>query len=92
MKRSPTSQCNARDNETNSHKTYHFFSNPEIKSNFKISFYEDKLLLQFLKPKSELSGTYTCRGLLQNSESLSNQIQVSIYGNEHLVLTSLPII
>ncbi|KAH9388653.1 Ncam2p [Tyrophagus putrescentiae] len=53
--------------------------NPEIKSNFKINFYEDKLLLNFLKPKSELSGTYTCRGLLQNSESLSNTIQVNIY-------------
>ena len=41
-----------------------------------------EVILHFDNPKPELSGKYTCRGLLQNSESLESNIQVNIYGND----------
>ncbi|KAH9521483.1 Ncam2p [Dermatophagoides farinae] len=40
---------------------------------------DGNLFLSFDNPKPELSGTYKCRGLLQNSESLESQINVNIY-------------
>ncbi|KAF7490049.1 Fasciclin-2 [Sarcoptes scabiei] len=46
---------------------------------FKKIIRDENLYLTFDDPKPEQSGTYRCRGLLQNSESLENQINVTIY-------------
>ncbi|KAJ6223828.1 hypothetical protein RDWZM_002373 [Blomia tropicalis] len=53
--------------------------NPEITRNFKVFESNGNLYLKFLNPKPELNGIYQCKGLLQNSETLSSQIDIKIY-------------